>query len=195
MYGWKMTPAKSRWSKNNEQFAWNLNDGSLFGRADNGLPSPALSDEQQAHLYKTIALTHCEDLDFCCESATILDGLKDKADDAALIRSASLRLWRPTCATALHNSTYGEGDGIVIDSAFKMALSLLQHYDQKQMTAEATETAHLLTRIAACDVSKGVPSKKGRAARLSYTGWLTTMAKSAKTLCSKYGVELISPQG
>ncbi len=192
MYGWKMTPAKSRWSRNSEQFAWNLNDGASFGRVENGLPSPALTDDQKAQLYKSVALTHPEDFDFCCESAVILDGLKDCADDAALIRRDSLRLWKPTRATALQNSVYGEIDGIAIDSAFKMALTLLQYYDQRGMVADATETARLLWRITFCDVSKGARAKTGRAARLSYIGWLRAMLESARTLCLKYGVELVA---
>lgn len=190
MHGWKMTGAKSRWSTNNDPFAWSFNEGALFGRGQNGLPTPALTNDQQAQLYTSVSLTHPEDFDFCCESAIILDSLIGHEEDAALVRRTSLTVWRPSRSTALHNSVYGESEGVVVDSAFKMAFSLLQHYDRKGLVAEATEVAKLLSKIATCSESKGLPAKKNRAARLSYSGWLATVVKSANLLCAKYGTEL-----
>jgi hypothetical protein len=189
MQGWKNSPANGRWSKDNEGFFWNLGyeavqDVQVFG----GLPAVELTDDQQCSLHKTVSLQHPEDLDFCCESAEIIESMAGKEDDAALIREHSLKRWAPDRAIASANSIHGTVGGYAIDSAFKMVVALLSHYDRNGNAQRAGELARLAAEVLLCEQSKGGAMK--RAADMDA---LRVLFRSAQALCAKYEVSLTSP--
>jgi hypothetical protein len=188
MQGWKNSPANGRWSKNNEGFYWNpgneaVQEVQVFG----ALPGVELTDDQQCSLHKTVSLQHPEDMDFCCESAEIIEKMAGKEDDAALIREQSLKRWTPDGSIASNNSIHGTVDTYAIDSAFKMAVALLSHYDRNSNTQKATELAKVVSAVLLCEQSKGGAMKRAADANA-----LRVLFRSAQALCAKYEVSLTS---
>lgn len=144
--GWQITPLPVTPVKNGK-VTWTIRNEEPSGDLTIRLTPRKLTDSQRGFIFKSVALRHLNDHEFCNFAAESLDKIPGRAKDAELVRRCSLALISPAYRVQITNSV--DIDSTSVAGHYLMAYHLIKKYDAEGNTKEARKYAKAMRNIIA----------------------------------------------